>query len=158
MNKKNIFSRIVASLLQTILCFVALVFATSLALAGTVTTDNSFHPPFFAKATPPERALLLPDGKYFLFFDPDTVTNQATGPLTRYLPDGSLDTTFNFSREYKTVTAVTPVGNGQFYVAATRYSYGVKDAEQILRVNGNGAIDPTFATVNIGGTHSVPDI
>lgn len=100
----------------------------------------------------------MSDGKYFLFFDPDTVTDHATGALSRYLPDGTLDTTFNFSRGYKTVNAVTPVGNGQFYVSATRYGYGSKDAEQILRINADGSIDPAFAPATVGGTDSFPDV
>src|SRR3989440_12059745 len=158
MNKGNIFSRIISSLFQSFFCFVLPVFASSTGLADAVTVDNSFHPPGFAKATPPERALLLPDGKYFLFFDPDTLTDQTTGPLTRFLSDGTLDTSFSFSRDYKTVTAVTPVGNGQLYVAATRYGYGRKDAEQILRVNSDGSIDPSFAPATVGGTDSFPDV
>jgi uncharacterized delta-60 repeat protein len=120
--------------------------------------DNNFRPSTFAKATPPERALLLPDGRYLLFFDPDTVTDQTTGPIARFLADGTLDTSFSFSREYKTVCAAVPTADGKLYVAAIRYLYGVKDAEQILRLNGDGSIDPTFAAATVGGTDSFPDV
>lgn len=78
--------------------------------------DNNFQPPFFAKATAPERALLLPDGKYLLYFDVDTLTDQRTGPLMRFLPDGTLDSSFSFSRAYKEVRAAAPAGNGKLYV------------------------------------------
>jgi uncharacterized delta-60 repeat protein len=116
-----------------------------------LTTDAHFSPPTFAKVTPSERAVLLPDGKYFLFFDPDTVTDHtASGPLSRFLANGTLDTSFNFSRDYKTVAAVTQVGNGQFYVAATRFLYGAKEVEQILRINGDGSIDAAFNPVTVG--------
>lgn len=106
--------------------------------------DKNFLPPSFAKPVPPERALLLPDGKYLLLFDPDTLTDQAAGPITRYLADGTLDTTFSFSRDYKQVRAAVSAGNGKLYVAATRYLYGTKETEQILRLNSDGSIDPTF--------------
>jgi uncharacterized delta-60 repeat protein len=112
--------------------------------AASLSVDTNFQPPFFAAAIPAERALLLPDGKYFLFFDPDTLTDQPTGPLTRFLSDGTLDTSFNFSRDYKQVRAVAPTGPDKFYVAATRYAYGTKDTDQILRINNDGSIDPTF--------------
>jgi uncharacterized delta-60 repeat protein len=123
-----------------------------------VVADAGFSPPDFAKATPPERALLLPDGKYFLLFDPDTLTDQTTGALTRYLPDGTLDTSFAFTREYKHVNAITPRGNGQYYIAVTRYAYGTKDIEQVLRINGDGSIDSTFAAATVGGPDLFNDV
>lgn len=113
-------------------------------VAAALIPDNYFKPSSFAQARRPERALLLADGKYFLYFDPDTLVDKSTGPLTRFLPDGTLDTTFNFSREYKQVRTVTEAGNGRFYVAATRYAYGIKETEQILRINNDGSIDSTF--------------
>ncbi len=128
------------------------------ARAAELSADKNFLPPTYTKATPPERALLLPDGKYFLFFDPETLTDQPTGPLVRFLPNGTLDASFSFSRDYKTVTAVTPAGNGQFYIAATQYAFGGKDAEKILRLNANGSIDATFNAVSVGGTDSFPDV
>ena len=114
--------------------------------------DNSFHPPGFTRSTISGAALLLAEGKYFLFANPDTLTDQTTGALTRYLADGTLDTSFAFSRDYKNVTAVTPSGDGKFYVAATRYVYGVKEGDFILRLNADGSIDSTF-TSSVAGSY-----
>src|SRR2546423_8442098 len=158
MNTKSIFSKILASPLQPLLCFIAPFLVSSLVFADALAPDNSFHSPNFAKAITPERALLLADGKYLLFFDPDTLTDQTTGPLTRFLSDGTLDSSFSFSRDYNTVTAVTPIGNGQLYVAASRYGYGLKDAEQILPINSDGSIDPSFPPATVGGTGSFPAV
>ena len=133
-------------------------FSFGLAKADALVPDNGFIAPNFAKATPPERAVLLPDGKYLLFFDPDTLTDQVTGAITRFMPDGTLDASFNFSREYKTVSAAVPTGDGKLYVAATRFLYGTKDVEQILRLNDDGSIDSTFTPASVGGTHSDPDV
>src|SRR5437588_2298229 len=85
------------------------------AKAAGLSPDATFRAPFFAKSLLPERALLLPDGKYLLFFDPDTLTDQRTGAVTRFIADGMLDTSFNFSRVYKTVTAAASAGGGKVY-------------------------------------------
>lgn len=121
------------------------------AKADTLPVDTSFHAPLFAKVVPPDRALLQPDGKYLLLFDPDTLTDQAAGPITRYLADGTLDNSFNFSREYKNVTAAALAGDGKLYIAATRYVYGALDTEQMLRLNADGSIDSSFTPATVSG-------
>jgi uncharacterized delta-60 repeat protein len=126
--------------------------------AASLSPDTNFRAPFFVKPVVPERALLLPDGKYLLFFDPDTLTDQPSGAITRFLADGTLDTSFNFSRIYKSVGAATPAGNGKIYVAAMRYLYGVKDAEQILRLNADGSIDSSFTPATVGGPDTYLDV
>lgn len=120
--------------------------------------DGNFHSDFFAKATAPERALLLPDGKYVLYFDVDTLTDQRTGPIMRFLPDGTPDSSFSFSRDYKEVRAAASAGNGKVYVAATRYAYGVLESEQILRLNADGSIDSSFAPATVGSPDTFPDV
>lgn len=158
MNKKNIFSKIVAFLLPTVLCFTVPIFASSEAFASSVVPDNNFHPPTFTKATWPGRALLLPDGKYLLFFGVQTLTDQSTGALVRFLPDGTLDTSFSFSRDYKDVGAVAAGPGGKVYVSASRYVYGILEAEQILRLNVDGSIDSTFAPATVGSTDGFPEV
>src|SRR4051812_47048860 len=115
MIQKSPFFPILAALATTALVFS---FASPLG-AAPLAADTNFRPPLFARPLPPERSLLLPDGKFLLFFDPDTLTDQRASALTRFLQDGTLDTTFNFSRDYKQVRAVVAAGNGQLYVAAT---------------------------------------
>ncbi|HYJ06166.1 MAG TPA: delta-60 repeat domain-containing protein [Chthoniobacterales bacterium] len=97
----------------------------------------------FAKALT-GRSILLPDGKFLLLSVTNTLTDQRTGAITRYLADGALDTTFNFSRLYKSVSTATPALDGKLYVAATKYLYGKKEAEEILRLNSDGSIDASF--------------
>ena len=141
------------SFAKPILWFLPLLLGSRLFLAtshAALTPDNNFVPPGFTRSILPQKAVLLPDGKYFLLFNPDTVTDQTTGPLTRYLPDGTLDTSFAFSRDYKDVQAITPASGGKYYVAATRYTFGVKEGDFILRINGDGSIDPSF-TASVAG-------
>jgi uncharacterized delta-60 repeat protein len=113
--------------------------------------DTAFRAPFFVHSQTPERALVLADGKYLLYSFVDTLLEQPTGPITRFLPDGTLDTTFVFSREYKHVkaAAAAPGPDGKLYVAATRYLYGLKETDHILRLNADGSIDPSFAPVTV---------
>ncbi|MBA3352247.1 MAG: delta-60 repeat domain-containing protein [Blastocatellia bacterium] len=97
----------------------------------------------FARPSTPGRTLLLPNGKYLLFFGTDTLTDQRTGAMTRYLPNGMLDTSFSFSRAYTFVGAAASATNGKLIIDATRFLYG-SETQQILRLNGDGSIDPSF--------------
>src|SRR5215467_10960099 len=64
--------------------------------AASLSLDQNFNAPFFA--TPDQgKAMLLPDGKYVVFFNIDSLQDQSTGPLIRFYADGTLDTTFSFS-------------------------------------------------------------
>jgi len=145
-------------LLLVALALIAVFSASGSAKAAGLSPDPNFHAPSFAKPLLPERALLLPDGKYLLFFDPNTLTDQHTGAISRFFADGTLDTSFNFNPVYKTVTAAAPAAGGKLYVAATRYVYGFKDTEQILRLNPDGSIDSTFTPETVGGFDSFPDV
>ncbi|HEV2804872.1 MAG TPA: hypothetical protein VGW57_08095 [Chthoniobacterales bacterium] len=118
--------------------------------------DGNFHPDYFAKATAPGRALLLPDGRYLQYFSVDTLTDHPTGGLIRFLPDGTLDSSFSFSRDYKEVVAAAIAPDGKVYVAATRYVYGIFESEQILRLNSDGSIDPTFTPATVGNPDTIP--
>ena len=108
---------------------------------SSILLDNTFNAPFFATQTPSNRAVLLPDGKYVVFFNIDTAADHATGPLIRYNADGSYDNTFAFSRDYAGVSAVAPTSDGKLIVAAGKIIYGVGEPFQhqindILRLNG----------------------
>jgi hypothetical protein len=120
----------------------------SLALAHSVTAislslDPNFHAPFFATPDHGSRVLLLPDGKYIGGYqNVDTITDQPTSSLNRYLADGTLDTTFRFSGDYIAVAAdVQP--DGKLIVFANRSSYG-QSMNQVLRLNVDGSIDNSF--------------
>ncbi|MGZ9159266.1 MAG: delta-60 repeat domain-containing protein, partial [Nitrospira sp.] len=125
------------------------------AQAGALELNEDLRTPMFGQPAPAFRTVLLPDGKYLLFWSTDTLTDQRTGAITRYLPDGSLDETFALSRTYKFVGAAASTDGGQVIVAATRYLYDSPITE-IIRLNADGSIDPTFninvadRTANIG--------
>jgi uncharacterized delta-60 repeat protein len=117
--------------------------------ASSITLDESFSPPFFAAGSP-GKAIGLPDGKYVDFFNVDSVTDRSTGPLVRFNNDGTLDTTFAFSAEFNGVLAVAAAPGGKLIIAAFKTIYGVAQPTQIqaydiLRLNPDGSIDPTFA-------------
>lgn len=146
-------------LTKTGLCLFSLVAVSSFSAASAradLAADNNFLPPNFAKATLPGRALLLSDGKYVLYYFIDTLTDSPTGAIVRFLPDGTVDSSFNPTREYKEVVAVADAGNGKLYVAATRYVYGSLEAEQILRLNSDGSIDPSFTPATVGNPGVFP--
>ena len=107
--------------------------------------DPTFHPPFFVVPSAPGRAQLLPDGKYLLFFNIDTLTDRPTGSIIRFLPDGTLDTSFNFTRDYVAGTTSSPTSDGKLITSAGQTVYGFSDGtERILRLNANGSIDSSF--------------
>src|SRR5438132_3544024 len=115
--------------------------------ASSLSLDQNFNAPFFA--TPDfGKSVPLPDGKYVLFLNIDTLEDQSTGPLIRFNADGSLDTTFSFSTDYSGVTAVASAPGGKLIVAATKTVYGVfsnaHQVDYILRLNSDGSIDATF--------------
>ena len=56
--------------------------------------DPTFHPPYFAVPDFASRVLLLPDGKYVVYFNVETLRDQPTGAIARYFADGTLDTSF----------------------------------------------------------------
>jgi uncharacterized delta-60 repeat protein len=117
---------------------------------SSILLDTTFNAPFFATQVPPGRGVLLPDGKYVLFFNLDTAADHATGPIIRYNADGSLDNSFSFSRDYAGVgggVAANP--DGKLIISASKVIYGVSDpparsTSDILRLNVDGSIDPTF--------------
>ena len=116
--------------------------------------DEDFRTPLFAEPIPAQRTLLLPDGKFLVFYTPDTLTDQRTGAITRYLANGALDTSFSFTRDYKVVSAAAPTANGQLIIAAIQYTYGTGfGTEKILRLNADGSIDSAF---NISLVHPEP--
>src|SRR5688572_6598437 len=69
-------------------------FLGSLAVAApSLSLDPGFNPPHFAAASPAARALLLPDGKFLLYWGGNTLVDvPSAGALTRYFADGTLDT------------------------------------------------------------------
>lgn len=113
--------------------------------AASIVLDSAFHPPAFTTPAYGSRVLLLPDGKYVHHTLVNTLTDQPTGAITRYLPDGTLDTSFSFSRDYDDVFTAGVLPDGRLILEAEQDVYGAFDpGEHILRLNSDGSIDPTF--------------
>lgn len=111
--------------------------------SSALSLDQTFRPPPFSARDYSFRAMSLPDGKYLLFRAPDTLRDQPGSSLMRYLPDGSVDSSFNFSG-YDFVYAVAPLGT-KLVVAASQVVYGhPSEQNHILLVNDDGSVDPTF--------------
>jgi uncharacterized delta-60 repeat protein len=126
------------------LCFCLTPFGV--ARAATISLDPNFVPPFL---TTPDyaRVLLQPDGKYLLYLA-RTLTDQPTGVIIRFLPDGTFDTSFDFDHDYEAGIGAALLPDGRLIVAADRIVYGLFDynlaTENILLLNTDGSIDPTF--------------
>ncbi len=74
---------------------------------------------------------------------------KTTGPIIRYNSDGSFDNTFSFSRDYAGGGPVAATADGKLIVGASKVIYGIPNPYQqqiddILRLNDDGSIDPTF--------------
>lgn len=113
-----------------------------LASGSILDLDEGFRAPTFGETNPASRTLLLPDGKFLLFFNIDTVAGRQTGAITRYFADGSLDPSFNFSRDYEFVNAAGFGPDGKLYIAAQQTIYGQRQPViTILRLDTDGSID-----------------
>ena len=133
--------------LLALLVFASPALLSSTAGADSLQLDESFRPPAFTQPWPAGRALALPDGKYLLFRGVDTLSNRLTGAITRFFADGTLDPSFNFTRDYFDVAAVAALPNGQLVVAVQQASYHIPTSVRILRLNEDGSIDQTFTSV-----------
>ncbi len=138
------------------LATIALVLAWTHSAASSVGPDTNFHSSFFARPNSPSRALLLPNEKYLVFFATDTLTDQRTGAITRFLSDGTLDTSFQFDPDYNYVSAAVAAGGGKIYIAAKKSGYGEHHRTEILRLNDDGSADPTFPPVLVNEADSEP--
>lgn len=118
--------------------------------SASIALDPNFNAPFFAEPNTPYRAVLLPDSKYVVFHNINTLTDQATGALIRFNSDGTLDTTFSFSRDYPNVRAVAAAPDGKLIISARHpLPYGVArpfihETYDILRLNSDGSVDSSF--------------
>ncbi|HJT82302.1 MAG TPA: delta-60 repeat domain-containing protein [Chthoniobacterales bacterium] len=125
-------------------CVVVLAAGFTLPVFGSaLSLDQGFNPPRFSASDYVGRALLLPTGKYLLFRATDSLKDQPASALTRYLADGSLDSSFQFSSDYESVSAVAPLGN-KLIVAASQRVYGHPRQYKILLVNDDGSIDQSL--------------
>ena len=148
----------IASILLPVLCALLLERAPA---SATLALDENFNAPWFAEPVFADRALLLPSGHLLRFQNTDTTKNARAGAITRYSSTGEFDPSFQFDRAYRQVSAAAALPNGQLIVAATRYLYYSSfPVEEILRLNGDGSVDPSFIApvVTFGGFPLVRNI
>src|SRR5262249_50229622 len=109
--------------------------------------DTRFNPPKLLgrdSLSLSPRVVLQPDGKILVHGDGfDTIGGVQTGPLARFRPAGSLDSSCSFSTEYSWAFSVAPLPNGQEIVNATLSGFS-GDTETLLRVNSDGTRDNSF--------------
>ncbi|CAN5637004.1 hypothetical protein BH20VER1_BH20VER1_02800 [soil metagenome] len=114
--------------------------------------DPTFVAPRFTTPSPASGVLLLPDGGFLRFFNVNALVAQQTGPLTKYFSDGTLDSSFRFSRDYYHVGAALRLPDGKFIISASQTVYGAEWKEELVRLNSDGSIDPTFSPITVSTT------
>jgi len=91
------------------------------------------------------RVKLQPDGKIIVHGSGfDSIDGVKTGPVARFNPDGTLDATFAFNRDYDSAFSVAPLSNEQMIINARLRSVDGTDRETVLRVNADGSVDNSF--------------
>jgi uncharacterized delta-60 repeat protein len=162
-------------LLQSFCVFLALIIC---GVAGTLRAqtsplDTNFKPPFFVNAALPSRVVLLPSGKFIVHFSVNALVEaqsesspqREVTPITRYLPDGTRDTSFDFAPNfpaeiYSNITAVAPLAGDALYIAASQNPYGSNNAatSTLLHVNNDGTIDASFGFAATFGPREIRGI
>jgi uncharacterized delta-60 repeat protein len=109
--------------------------------------DPAFYVSFGYRPYPYGAAMvIMPDKKIVAAENFNFVNGIQTPPLVRINPDGSLDSTFNFTST--NIPAILVPSGNNLYVAT-------RDVPRsIIRLLPNGAEDPTFTPPNLGATRS----
>lgn len=118
--------------------------------AAPISVGPKFNPPQFVAPTAAAYAAVLPDGKFLRYGFADTTTDRSGGPISRYLPDGTLDESFKFTANFTAVQSAAPLPDGKLLIGADQSIYGGGSANglttfQVLRLNADGSVDPTFS-------------
>ena len=111
------------------------------------TEDLTFNKPSVASIS---KITLLQNGKILIYGEDVLRVNSVTvGQVARLNSDGSLDETFQsgtgfFGDRYSWPCTITELANGKL-IAAGRFShYNDVEVPDIIRLNANGTLDPTF--------------
>ncbi len=123
-----------------------------------ITIDPNFRAPRFVEPSPAIGISLLPDGRFFRFLYAETLVGLPAGPLTRYLPDGTLDKSFRFDADYYAVFAVLHLPDDKLLVSAARTTYGVITVEELLRLNPDGSVDSSFSPLMVADSDQVGSV
>src|SRR4051794_671308 len=126
--------------------------------ASFLVLDQDFRAPLLTQQSPVGRGAMLPDGKFVFFAGPNTLTGAARGAINRFNADGSLDTAFNFNRDYENVLAAAGLPNGQLLVSVLQRVYNSPTVTgRILRLNNDGSIDTTFSSPTVLASDTSPN-
>lgn len=117
------------------------------------TLDTSFDPGSGAGFSTSSQGVLvariLGDGKYLIGGDFTNYNGTARSRIARLNPDGSLDTTFDPGTGFDAIVesdCLEVLADGRLLVGGNFTSYNGTNKPSIVRLNSNGAIDPTFDT------------
>ena len=109
--------------------------------------DAAFRGPRLVSPSTPARVRLLSGGKFVTFFNVEALVNRDAGCVARYNSDGSYDPSFQLTAA-EDVLDVAETGNQLLVAAVPNVNSPAfqPPAMQVLRVNDDGSIDPTFAS------------
>ena len=111
--------------------------------------DAGFRGPRSVSPSRQSRVLVLASGKFLAFGGTETLQNHDGGPIVRYNADGSYDPTFRFDA-LDAVFAITELPNQQLLVAGYPHwstpAATSDGANQVLRLNADGSVDPAFSS------------
>jgi uncharacterized delta-60 repeat protein len=138
-----------------------ILFLTSNLFGTDLTVDSNFNPPRFVVPDSWVNIAVQPDGKILRClaaviggFGRDTLVDQDSGLIVRYLPDGTLDPSFNCpTRDYSAFQVVAVAPSGKLIVSAIQGDPSHPLLCRVLRLNSDGSIDNTFDS---SVTSSVP--
>lgn len=92
---------------------------------------------------PVHASVQQPDGGVVIGGSFDFINGQARSNIARFLPDGSLDPTWNPGADGE-VRALAVDSSGSIYVAGTYRNIGGMDRRGLAKLSGAGAIDPAW--------------
>lgn len=92
-----------------------------------------------------QKIVVLEDGSIFIGGDFMTYNGTEAKNIVKLNPDGSIQNAFNIGSGFNNfVAAITPTSNNKLLIGGSFTSFNNIPANRILRLEANGAIDPTF--------------
>jgi uncharacterized delta-60 repeat protein len=103
----------------------------------------------------PDAIVVQPDGRILIGGTFNSYNGTAVNRLTRLLPNGSIDTTFQMPGPViGGFQVIVPAPGGKFYLAGNFYQIGIQSINRLTRIDSTGALDPGFS-VGTGASSNV---
>ncbi len=114
-------------------------------LTSTGAIDPSFDPGAGLSFSQGYKLALQPDGKVMVVGFFQSASGLARGNIARFLPDGTLDTSFAAGAGADGwIESIRLLADGRMYITGPFNTYDVTAREGVARLLPNGALDPTF--------------